>query len=204
MGRWVGGWIVWFFGFRMRCCGLGLGGWVGGWRRRGAHEVGEELVAFLLGVDEDEDIAWGGGWVGGWVGSLVLWLSNEVLDAMGRWVGGWVGGWVGELLPFSYHTPSSWRRRMNFSSSSLTSAYWVIASEATDLPPTCREKEGGWVGGWVGRKVEEKRGGLNRWVEEKERLYYMGGWVGGWEDLPGSPRDRRAPYGLDPLLVWGR
>ena len=47
---------------------------------------------------------WAGGWVGGWVdwrskwknrwaGCLVLGLSNELLDFVGRWVSGWVGGW---------------------------------------------------------------------------------------------------------------
>ena len=31
MGEWVGGWVEEIEAVRMRCWGLGLGGWVGGW-----------------------------------------------------------------------------------------------------------------------------------------------------------------------------
>ena len=79
--------------------------------------VGDEGNGIGDDAEEEGDgeaLAEGGRWVGGWVvelwgDSLILWLSNEVLESMGGWkdlpttgrlfslselsgVGGWVGG----------------------------------------------------------------------------------------------------------------
>ena len=72
-----------------------MGGWVGGWVRRG---VGDGLVE-ELGGDEfllsKEPPGWVivGRWVGGWV---VIRLEKSALS---KWVSGWVGD-LGSLLTF--------------------------------------------------------------------------------------------------------
>ena len=70
MGGWVGGWVVGkgeeIKAVGMGCCGLGMGGCVGGWER--------PLVTVALS------------------NRLVLLYK---LNHKGMWVGAWVGGWVG-------------------------------------------------------------------------------------------------------------
>ena len=77
----------------MSCCGLCMGGWVGG---------GEEKeVGGWVGGEK----RWVSGWVGGWV--AYLFVLEDLIDAVhpdviaegvdavvGGWVGGRVGGWV--------------------------------------------------------------------------------------------------------------
>ena len=64
MGGWVG-WVEEDEEVRMRCCGLGLGGWVGGWvggLGRGGRGGSNEVLWAWIG--------WVGGWVGGWIDLL--------------------------------------------------------------------------------------------------------------------------------------
>ena len=69
------------------------------WRRGSREEEEVEEEAKSLNLE-----------VGRWVGSLVLWLSNALLESMGGWVGGWVGGlrrWMLMPMPAS---SMAWRR----------------------------------------------------------------------------------------------
>ena len=53
----------------MRYCGLGMGGWVGGWveEEEEVHGAALEGVVHHLERTEEEPVCLGG-WVGGWVG----------------------------------------------------------------------------------------------------------------------------------------
>ena len=94
----TGGWV----GGKMRCTYRWVGGWVGGRGRTQKPFLVAGRVTSMRMVMVKRPVAteaargfshpkacphlylWGGGgWVGSWEGSLVLWLSNEVLDVVG-------------------------------------------------------------------------------------------------------------------------
>ena len=73
MGGWVDREVEENEAVGMRCCGLGVGGWVGGWvvYLQGFYFF-RPLDFLELGIEVGggELLGYVGGWVGGWVGGL--------------------------------------------------------------------------------------------------------------------------------------
>ena len=177
---WVGGWVgggflFWnmgasssFFSGRSEETAAGwtllerVGGWVGGWVGGGRAGGWNELLWALYG------------WVGRWEERRTWRRSSHQREEegaqqhpgrRGRWRR--VGGWVGGRKERTWRRPSHQREEEEDRRRPGRQGGWrrwrpISRNKHGQQPPV--HEEGGWVGGWVGRRRRRIQ-----WVEEKKR-----------------------------------